>query len=159
MPYAASPFVMSKPPRPAIPVAGWLMVVGAVLIIVGTIIPWKTFGGESINGFDRYVSWTDDGYLEQTPGGIFVFGAVVLLAFGITSLVAKRVLPVIIIAIVTATGLALFSAGELAIYGDDEGPFGQAIELGDLSAGIPVMLVGSLIALAGAITGCARRRR
>lgn len=158
-PYGAVPFVPGKPPRPAIPVAGWLMVVGAVLIIVGTIIPWKTFGSQSINGFDRYVSWTDDGYLEQTPGAIFVFGAVVLLAFGITSLLAKRVLPVVIIAIVTAAGIALFSAGELAIYSDDQGPFGQSVELGDISAGIPLMLIGALIALAGAITGCAKRRR
>lgn len=153
------PFGPARPPRPAIPVAGWLMIAGGVLIVIGTIIPWKTFGSQSINGFDRYVSWTDDGYLEQTPGGIFVFAAVVLAAFGITSLAAKRVLAVVIIAIIVAAGTALFSAGELAIYGDDQGPFGQTVELGNLSAGIPVMLVGSLVALGGAIAGCAKRRR
>ena len=154
-PYASVPFVPAKPPRPAIPVAGWLMIAGAALVIIGTFIPWKTAGSQSINGFDEYVTLTDEGILTQTPGGIFIFFALVMLAFGITALAAGRVLAVVIIGIVVAAGLALFSAGELAIYGDNDNFYGG----GDLSAGIPVMLVGSLVALAGSIVGCAKRRR
>lgn len=155
VPFAPAHFVAGKPPRPAIPVPGWLMVAGAVLVIVGTVLPWKTFGDVSINGFDEYVTWTDDGLIRQTPGGLFVFFAVVMLAFGITALAAGRVLAVVIIAIIVGAGLALFSAAEWAIYADNDG----FVDGGDISFGIPVMLVGSLLALGGAIAGCAKRRR
>ena len=150
-------FAPGKPPRPATPVAGWLMIAGAVLTAIGCFLPWLTiegsFGDVSFNGFD------DLGPLDDEPalGGAFLFFGLVMLGFGIATLLAKRILAIMIIGIVVASISMLGAAGKFSDYNDtfvDGGPIG--VELG---AGLPVVAVGSAVALAGAIVGCAKRRR
>ena len=59
---------------------------------------------------------------------------------------------IVILAIVFAVIAALFALGELSHYNDTKGD-------GSLGLGLPVIVVGALMALGGAIAGCARRRR
>jgi hypothetical protein len=161
--------IRTKPPRPAITVAGFLMLIGGVIVGVGAALPWLTDvaadflnpdgsrPGSSITGFDYWYNIGDDirqgRFVElQRPGPTFVFFAVVLAAFGITSLAAKRLLAIVILAIVFATITALFGLGELGHYNDTKGT-------GSLGPGLPVIVFGAVLALAGSIAGCAKRRR
>ena len=139
----------AKPPRPASPIGGALMIAGAVIAGVGCFLPWLTIGGLEINGFDE---GPDDAALG---GGVIFFG-LVLVGMGITTLAAKRILPIAIIGIVAAALCLLVSAAQLADYSD----FAD-VEFFDseLGAGLPVVVLGSLVALAGAIITCARRRK
>jgi hypothetical protein len=140
----------AKPPRPGSPVGGWLMIVGALVAGLGAFLPWLTdtiFG--DINGFDE---GPDDAALG---GGVIFFG-LVLLGMGITTLAAKRILPIAIIGIVSAALLLLVGAAQLADYSDWTDFPGNDAEIGP---GLPVVVLGSLVALAGAIVTCARRRK
>ncbi len=80
-----------------------------------------------------------------------MFFAVVMFAFGVTTLAAKRLLPIMIIGIVVA---AFSTLGAIAEYSDYDDAFS-----GDMGAGLPVVTLGSVLAVAGAITGCSIRRR
>jgi len=84
---------------------------------------------------------------------VFIFLAVVMLGFGITTLAAKRLLPIMIIGIIIAAFSAL---GALGVYADYDDKYGTVADMG---AGLPVVAIGSLVALAGGIVGCAKRRR
>jgi hypothetical protein len=129
------------------------MIGGAVLIVIGCILPWLSARGSSLNGFDEFIALSDNPFESQTPGPMFVFFAAVMAGFGITTLAAKRLLAIMIIGIVVGAFTVLAGAAELAHYSDyAEG--GRS-----LGAGLPVVLAGSLATLAGAIAGCARRRR
>ena len=74
----------------------------------------------------------------------------------ITTLAAKRILAIAVIGIVAASFCLLISAAQLADYSDfaDSELFDA-----DVGAGLVVTVLGSLVALAGAIITCARRRR
>jgi hypothetical protein len=139
----------AKPPRPASPVGGWLMVIGALVAGLGAFLPWLTVSDVTINGFD-------EGPDEAALGGGVIFFGLVLLGMGITTLAAKRILPIAIIGIVSAALLLLVGAAQLADYSDyADIPFIDA----EIGPGLPVVVLGSLVALAGAIVTCARRRR
>jgi hypothetical protein len=125
------------------------MIAGAIIAAVGCFLPWLTIADASINGFDE---GPDDAALG--PG--IMFFAVVLLGMGITTLTAKRILPIAIIGIVAAALCLLVGAAQLADYSDvADVPLFEA----EIGAGLVVVVLGSLIALAGAIITCARRRR
>ena len=141
-------YAPARPPRPDTKVAAWLMIAGAIVIAVGCFLPWLTFRGESFNGFDDLSGPFDD---ESATGIVFMFFAVVMLAFGITTIAAKRLLPIMIIGIVVA---AFSTLGAIAEYSDYDDAFS-----GDMGAGLPVVALGSALALAGAIAGCSVRRR
>jgi hypothetical protein len=142
---------VAKPPRPASPIGGALMIAGAVIAAIGCFLPWLSdplLGGE-INGFD-------EGPDDAALGGGVIFFALVLLGMGITTLAAKRILPIAIIGIVAAALCLLVGAAQLADYSDwvdfrDDGA--------ELEVGLPVVVLGSLVALAGAIITCAKRRK
>jgi hypothetical protein len=125
------------------------MIAGAVIAAIGCFLPWLTIGDTTLNGFD-------EGPDDAALGGGVMFFAFVLVGMGITTLAAKRILPIAIIGIVAAALCLLVSAAQLADYSD----FAD-VELFDaeVGAGLPVIVVGSLIALAGAIITCSRRRR
>lgn len=149
--YGAPPgYGQGKPPRPETNVAGILMLVGAVVIGIGCFIPWIESGGESFNGFDDITGGFDD---DAATGPVFLFLGLVLVGFGITTLAAKRVLPIMIIGIVAAAFSAL---GALGVYSDYDDKYGAIAEMGP---GLPVVAIGSVVGLAGAIVGCAKRRR
>jgi hypothetical protein len=138
-----------KPPRPATPIGGLLMIAGAVIICVGCALPWLEIAGQSLNGFDE---GPDD--VALGPGLVFL--AIVVFAMGITTLAAKRILAIAIIGIVAAAFCAAAGAAQWADYSDfADVPLFDA----DLGPGLPVTVVGSLLALAGAIVTTAKRRR
>jgi hypothetical protein len=136
------------PSRPKAPTAAGLMIAGAVVMIVGSFLTWFTIGGLDVNGF------TDFGG-EDRDGPAFFGFAVILAAFGITTLAARRLLPIAILAVVLASFAAIFA---FADYGDvsDLEDLGFVEKAGP---GLPVVIVGSLIALAGGIVALAKRRR
>ncbi|MDO8389398.1 MAG: hypothetical protein Q7V57_02835 [Actinomycetota bacterium] len=149
-PYPAAP--AQKPPRPAVPNAAYLLIAGGVLMIVGSALNWFSLFGEDFNGFSEV-----DG--SQKDGPAFVFFALVAIGAAITFLAAKRVLAVAIIACVLEV-FAMFAAFA------DIGDVNDAMDLADTAgfeasqgAGLYVVLLGSLLALAGSIVAIAKRRR
>ena len=142
----------AKPPRPAVTVGAGMLVLGAVMIIAGSFLTWFSILGESSTGFS-------DGEGGTKDGPVFVFLAVVLLAFGLVQLVARKVLAVGILAIIFAA-FALLAA--LADIGDvsDAMDLAESLEVdASTGPGLWVILIGSLIAMAGAIATVAKRRR
>ena len=125
------------------------MIAGAVIAAVGCFLPWLTIGDSTLNGFD-------EGPDDAALGGGVMFFAVVLLGMGITTLAAKRILPIAIIGIVAAALCLMVGAAQLADYSDfADVEFFDA----EIGAGLPVVALGSLVALAGAIIACAKRRK
>ena len=126
------------------------MIAGAIVAIIGCFPPWLTIADASINGFDEAPG--EDAAL----GPAVIFFALVLVAMGVTTLAAKRILAIAVIGIVAASFSLLISAAQLADYSDfaDSELFDA-----DVGAGLVVTVLGSLVALAGAIITCARRRR
>jgi hypothetical protein len=122
------------------------MVAGALIVGVGCFLPWLDGNGSSINGFDE---GPDD--VALGPG--LIFFAVILLGMGITTLAAKRLLPIAIIAIVVAAFCLAASAAQLADYSDFADFVGA-----DIGPGLVVAVIGSLVGLAGGIASCAKRR-
>jgi hypothetical protein len=123
------------------------MILGAVLMIIGSFLTWFTIGGVDITGFSELGD-------EDRDGPAFFGFAVILIAFGITTLAARRLLPIAILAVVLATFAAIFA---FADYGDVTDL--EDVGLAKAGPGLPVVIVGSLIALAGGIAALAKRRR
>ena len=122
------------------------MIVGAVVITVGALLPWFEIAGESFNGFRELGG-------EDRDGPAFAVFAVLLAGFGITTLAAKRVLPIAILAVVIASFSALAAIVDWSDVRD-------AVDfIGSAGPGLPIALVGSLLALAGGIVALATRRR
>jgi hypothetical protein len=123
------------------------MISGAVLMIIGSFLTWFTIGGADVTGFSELGG-------EDRDGPVFVGFAVILAAFGITTLAARRLLPIAILAVVLASFAVIFA---FADYGD----VNDLEDLGFVESGpgLPVVIIGSLIALAGGIVAVAKRRR
>ena len=140
-----------KAPRPAVTTGAGMLVLGGALLIAGSFLTWFTVLGESYTGF----SSGDEG---SKDGPVFVFLAVVVLACGLAQLMARKVLALGIVAIVVSA-LALLAA--LADIGDVSDVIDLAETL-DIEAssgpGLWVILIGALIAMAGAIATVAKRR-
>jgi hypothetical protein len=129
------------------------MIGGAVVIAIGCFLPWLTIDGDSFNGF---ASGEND---DTSDGYLFTVLGVALLAFGITTLLARRLLPIAILAtvfggfVVLGTIVDLSDASDII---DVAGAFGADASLG---AGLPIILVGALASLAGGIVALATRRQ
>lgn len=146
----------SKPPRPPVKVGSLLLIGGGAGLILGSLLPWVTVSGESLNGFSDDSISLDGG---SNGGPAFVFFAVLLIGFGIAQLAARRVLAVAILAVVFAS-FALI--GTLAEMGD----VSDVIDFTDLfglesswGPGVPALGVASLVGLGGGIATLAKRRR
>jgi hypothetical protein len=151
--YGGQPmFVATKPPRPRTTAAALLMLIGGIVMIVGAALPWISDSGDDYNAFEE---WIIGFFAEDTPPGpMFVLLGVVLIGFGITTLAAGRLLPIMIIGIVFAAFAVLGTITHLADYVDVTDATSAS-----LGPGIIVTMIGSAAALAGAIAGCATRRR
>jgi hypothetical protein len=123
------------------------MIAGAVVIVIGSFLTWFTIGDTDVNGFSDLGG-------QDRDGPAFVGFAVILAAFGITTLAARRLLPIAILAVVFASFALIFA---LADYGDVSDL--EDLGLAEAGPGLPVVVVGALIALAGGIVALARRRR
>ena len=154
-PYAAA--AVPKPPRPPVPVGSWLLIGGAVVMIVGSALNWYTVAGTKLNGFEDTFD-PDTGRVTTNTGGVFVLLAILALGFGIAQLAAKRVPAVAILAVVFATFGVLGVAGELANTSDRR-HFVEGSATFSMGPGIYVVLLGALVALAGSIATLSRRRR
>lgn len=142
----------SKPPRPAVTVGAALLVGGAALMILGSFLTWFTILGTSYNGF----SGGDDGGSKDGP--IFLVLGLLLLGFGIAQLAARKVLAIGIVAIIVAvSGLfaVLFDLSDVSDSVDIADSIGIDASSGP---GLWIILIGSMIALAGAIATVAKRR-
>jgi hypothetical protein len=151
-PYGAAP-AATKPPRPAVTIAAILLIVGSALMVVGSLLPWLKSDGESINGFD------DTLFQDDATGPVYVFFAVVLAAFGVTFLAAKRVFAVTIIAVVLAAFALLVTFGDLSDLSDLRDAINDFGGDASFGAGLPVVILGALTALGGSIASLAKRRR
>jgi hypothetical protein len=125
------------------------MIGGAVVIVVGSFLTWFTIGGVDITGFSELGG-------EDRDGPAFVAFAVILAAFGITTLAARRLLPIAILAVVFAAFAALIA---FADYGDITDLEDDPVFSVEAGPGLPIVIVGTLVALAGGIVALAKRRR
>ena len=150
--YGGYPTVAAKPPRPAVPIAGYLCLAGGALLILGSVLNWFSIQGEDFNGFSTVGDETKD-------GPVFVFFGIVAIGAGITFLAARRVLALAIVALVLEV-FAMFGAfadlGDVADAKDIAETFDVDFTTGP---GLYVVLLGSLIAIAGNIVALAKRRR
>ena len=144
-------FVAVKPPRPRTTAAALLMLIGGCHDRRGGPAVDLRFG-QGLQRFRR----VDIGCFQRgrPPGGFFVLLGVVLIGFGIATLAAGRVLPIMIIGIVFAAFAVLVTITHLADYVDVTDTTSAS-----LGPGIIVTMLGSAAALAGAIAGCATRRK
>lgn len=150
--YAGYPQVAQKPPRPAVPNAGYLCIAGGVLLIIGSVLNWFTIEGEKFNGFSSSGG-------ESKDGPAFVFFAILAIGAGITFLAAKRVLAVaitILVFEVFAVFVALADIGDLGDAKDLADSIGIKFSSGP---GLYVVLLGAIVAVAGNIVALAKRRR
>lgn len=143
-----------KPPRPAVVVGAALLILGGALMIVGSLLSWLDFSGDSINGFSKGLensNGTQDGPIFSVFGGIAI-------VFGFVQLASKKVLALGIIGAVTSV-LGLLAAVA------DVGDINDAVDVikafgGDASTGpgLYVVVAGAVIATAGSIATIAKRR-
>lgn len=151
-PYGATP-PGTKPPRPAVPIAAILLLVGSAVMVVGSLLPWLEGFGETVNGFDE----DEDG--DSNSGPAYVFFAVVFTGFAITFLAARRVLAVAIISVVLAAFAVLAAFGDLGDANDTKDLVNAFDGDASIGIGIPVVILGAFITLAGSIVALAKRRR
>ncbi|MDQ3469698.1 MAG: hypothetical protein M3487_08035, partial [Actinomycetota bacterium] len=137
----------AKPPRPATPIAGILLIAGSIVMAIATFLPWIGFAGETVNGWDL-----QDQNGDSSDAGGYIFLAVVLAGFGITTLAAKRVLPIAILAVIFASFAVLAALVDVADASDN--PFGV-----ELKVGLWIVLLGAAMTLGGAIWTLAVRRK
>jgi hypothetical protein len=133
------------------------MLIGAVVVVIGCALTWLSWPQEMPLGIPR--EW--NGYTEvgdESNDGIpFTAMAVIIAGFGVASLAAKRVLPVVIIGLVVAAFGVIAAIVDLADVADAE-EFPSALDP-DVGPGLPVVIAGFAIAVAGFVVGIAKRRR
>ncbi|MGI9030772.1 MAG: hypothetical protein ACR2HP_12425 [Ilumatobacteraceae bacterium] len=129
------------------------MIGGGVAVIIGCFLPWFSIGGETVNGFTDL----DGGSGEDNASDGYVFAVLGLavLAFGITTLFARRLLPIAILAVVLASFCVLGSIADL----NDVSELSDIFSGVDVGVGLPIVLIGALAGLAGGIVALATRRR
>jgi hypothetical protein len=143
-----------KPPRPAVPVAGYLCLAAGALLIVGSVVNWYTIFGEKFNGFSKALD--EAGKTVSNDGPAFVFFAVLAIGAGITFLAAKRVLALAIVVLVFEVFAMIAAFADIGDMSDLKDVGGSAVSTG---AGLYIVLVGSLVGIAGNIAAIAKRRR
>lgn len=141
-------YAAMRKPRPRVTVGALLLLAGGLVAVIGSFVTWYSQFGTDFNGFSK--SGTD-----SNDGSVFVTFGVVLVGFGIALLSARKVLAVAIIGIVVAALLALFSLADLGNANDLKDKFGGVT----VGPGLYLCLIGSLIALSGAIVATATRRK
>jgi hypothetical protein len=151
--YAPAPSAVTI--SPAVIVGG----LGAVLILVSTVLPWIDVAGFSENAFEKNLPWLltgfDPGSFEEgTVGhGVFLvlFGLVVA-GGAVLTLVGQR----------SAGTVAMLAGGTLSVlvglaalwkFLDEPG-----LELGDLGIGLYLSIIAGAIAVAGGVLGSINRR-
>lgn len=156
------PGFAAKPERPPVVVGAVLLLVGSALLIVGSFLNWLSVDAPSLSSFGLDLSFNGFGGEGETKDGpVFVFLAVVLAAFGITLLAARKVLAVAILSVIAAVLALLAAAIDVADVRDavdDLKALDPTFEA-TMGPGLWVVLAGAIVALAGGIAALATRRR
>lgn len=152
-PYGGPQYVQHGGPtsRYRAPFGSTMMLVGAVIAIAGTFLPWISFGGQSVNGYETYVigdnfdsvAWSNPGAYVVAAMVVVIFAAVLVLAAG------RRVVTWLIALLTTALGgLVAFAA-----FGAVGNVLDNLFAGSDLGIGVGVILclLGAIIAGVGAI--------
>ncbi len=142
----------SKPERPAVSIGAALMILGGALMIVGSMLSWFEFEGDSLNGFSSGGGdGSKDGPFFSVIGGIAI-------VFGFIQLASKKVLALGIIAVATsAFGLlaAIVDLGDV----NDAVDIGKAFAIdASTGPGLFVVIGGAALAIVGSIATIAKRR-
>ncbi len=143
-----------KLPRPSVTLGAALVALGGALMIAGSTLSWFDLDGETFNGF---TSGLQD--VTNVRGGLFSVLGAALLGFGITQLLAKKMLAVGIIGAVTsAVGLlgglkAISDVNDLVDFGR---LFGADVATGP---GLYVAVAGGVIGTIGSLVTVARQSK
>ncbi len=144
-------YATMRMPRPKVTVGAILMLGGGAVVALGSFVTWFSLDGTDYTGFGS------NGTDNVRDGPVFLTFGVMLAAFGIALLSAKRVLAVAIIGIVAAALTALFALADLGNVSDLKKQVdGIRFSIGP---GLYLCVVGGLVALAGSIVATATRRR
>lgn len=138
--------------RPRAIVAGSLLLVGAALAALGSLLTWATFPDaiasqgvpRTLNGFTELAG-------ESKDGPFLVAFAALLAAFGLTLLLARRIAALLILGAILAAFGAAAAAIDLLDVADPDGV--PAALQPSVGVGLPVVVGGFVVALAGAIVG------
>ncbi len=143
----------ASPARPSIPVAAWLVIVGAALVGLGSVLTWGTFPAEveafgiprSFNGFTELEG-------ESRDGPFFAVFAAILAGFGLTMLLAKRLVPILIIGMVLAGFGLVASVIDLVDVANPDSIVRAALDP-DVGPGLPLVVGGFAVVLGGLVLG------
>lgn len=148
-------FVGERPPRPRVLAALTLVLVGAVMSVVGSLLPWWDGNGYTRSGIRILFARTGHGYRTiHGPGYVVIALAAVCAILGLVMLVIGRSITLSIISIVAAGVGFLYSLACLGIVQDTRARVGG----GTISVGVPVAIVGAASTLVGSIMVLVRRR-
>ena len=133
------------------------MIAGALLAILGTFLPWVTFAGESVNGYETYFIGDDFDALEWTnPGAFVVFAMIVVIIAAVAVLAAGRRIATWIIALLAAGFGGLMALAALGAVGS---VLDSSLVSDDLTIGPGVVLcvLGAIVAGVGAVVVAAKK--
>lgn len=130
-----------------------------MFVAVGSFLPWASFpqGIEQLNiprefnGFARI----GDGGVKDGP--YFLGIAIIIAGLGVATLLAKRLLPVLIVGLVLAAFGVFASVVDFTDVANPGGDIPAAFEP-SAGPGLPIVIAGFVLALAGFIAGIAKRR-
>jgi hypothetical protein len=140
------------PTRPRATVAGALLLGGAGLAALGSVLTWATFpDAVAVEGIARTFNGFTDIAGESKDGPFFAAFAAILAGLGITLLLAKRIAGVLILgAIVAGFGAAAAVIDLLDVADPDGVPTALQPSVG---IGLPVVVGGFVLAFAGSLAG------
>ena len=133
------------------------MIAGAFVAIIGTFLPWITFGNDSVNGYETYFIGDSFDPVEWSNPGAYVAATMVLVVIMATIvLAAGRSLATWLISLF-AVGLAgLMTLGAFgAIASVMNGPFTS--DGLDVGFGAGILVLGAVTATIGSIVVAAKR--
>jgi hypothetical protein len=143
--------------RPSATVAGVMLLVGAALAALGSVLTWGTFpDAVAATGIPRTFNGFTELAGESTDGPFFAAFAAILAVFGVTLLLAKRVTALLILGGILAGFGAVAAVIDLLDVADPDGV--PAAWQPSVGLGLPVVVGGFVLAFVGALTGLIRGR-
>ncbi len=133
------------------------MIVGALLAILGTFLPWVTFFGDSVNGYETYFIGEGPDRIDWTNPGAFVAVTMVLvIVAAIVVMAAGRSIATWLISLLMAGVAGLTTLAALGAVGSVLDDSFSASQFG-IGVGIGLCLVGAVTAGVGSIIVAAKR--
>jgi hypothetical protein len=143
--------------RPSAAVAGVMLLFGAALVALGSVLTWGTFpDAVAVSGVPRTFNGFTELAGESKDGPFFAGFAAILAAFGITLLLARRVAALLILGGILAGFGAVAAVIDLLDVADPDGV--PAAWQPSVGLGLPVVVGGFVLAFVGALIGLVRGR-